>query len=178
MQVAIVRCPDNFAYNDIDVKEEVFAGYAAATLEEAGFRYEVFDFKLNRSLRPTSVLESSPRLIAIPVRHPGDNLFYARRFVRQLRGLGGTIPHITLFGHANVAVEQNLKDYGFSTVILGEEPELVSLASAIESGTSFRDIPGIAFLKSDGSVQRNRPPAPQDLDELPWPKRYHLESIG
>lgn len=177
MDIAIVRCEDTYQYNDIDAKEEILACYAAATLEVAGFSCQVYDMKLEPDLTPQSVLDHSPSVIAIPVRHPGDTLYYARRFVRRLRRLVKTIPHITLFGHSNVAAEENLKKFKFDSIVTGEEQDLVGLVRQVVENGNIRMCPGVAYLDDQDRVIRNPPTPLPDLNTLPLPKRYHLEKL-
>lgn len=177
MDVVIVRCEDTYKYNDIDAKEEILACYAAAILEEVGLSCQVCDLKLEPNLTPQSVLSCFPSVIAIPVRHPGDTLYYARRFVRRLRRSVKTIPHITLFGHSNVAIEENLKKFKFDSIVTGEEQDLVGLVRQIVEKGDIRLCPGVAYIDDQDQVIRNPPTPLPDLNTLPFPKRYHLEKL-
>lgn len=178
MDVAIVRVPDTYAYNDIDLKEEVIAGYAAAFLEAAGMTWHVYDMKLDRSLTATHILRDTPKLIAICVRHPGDTLFYSRRLARSLRRMQlNAQTHITLFGHSNVGIEESLRKHGIDTVVTGEEADLVSLAHHVVHDAEESTVTGVARLTVEGTVKYIPPAQLADLSSFPWPKRYYLDRL-
>ncbi len=64
---------------------------------------------------------------------------------------------------------------GCDAVVLGEgEISGVKLINALKDKTPLKDVPGIAYKDSNGTVQINvRPPLVEDLDSMPW-AAYHL----
>jgi radical SAM superfamily enzyme YgiQ (UPF0313 family) len=77
--------------------------------------------------------------------------------------------------HPTVMYEQMLEDTNIDVVVIGEgDLTFENLVKAVERGSGFGDVRGIAY-RQDGLVLRTGPqPLVGNLDSLPMPDFYHL----
>ena len=146
--------------------------YVASSLLAAGHDVTVVDMegdRLSVSEAVQRTVDSSPNIVAF------GGMVTRFRFVRELAGLiRKELPDVFMTaGNSGVTTvpEIYLKACGLDCVVLGEgEVTSVELVNAVKEGVDWKEIPGIAWLGEDGSLQRSAPREPvPDLDSLPWP---------
>jgi radical SAM superfamily enzyme YgiQ (UPF0313 family) len=118
------------------------------------------------------VREARPFLVGI------SSLFtaYADEAIKTAQMVKASQPDckIILGGHHPTALpERVMESAAVDFVMRGEgEPSMALLARAIQNGSDFKDIPGLVYRKSDGSLHLNEPAAMAD------PGNYPLPAIG
>lgn len=146
--------------------------YVASSLLNAGHSVTVVDMEGDRlsafeAVRRT--VDSSPRIVAF------GGMVTRFRYVKELAGLiRSEMPDVFMTaGNSGATTVPGiyLKSCGLDCVVLGEgEVTAADLAGAVEEGRNWRQVPGIAWLGDDGSLQKSSPREPvSDLDSLPWP---------
>jgi len=177
-RVALIRCREIDQTSDSARNEEVLVSYAAAALEQAGICARVYDFCLDAALTTQALVSYHPKLAVVVVRRPGENLYSCTEFVRKLKNEEGWVGHITLFGHSLNGFEDALRRSPLDSVVLGEEPDLIRLAMAVESGAEIASVSGLAYVDPQTDrVVANAPSPFPNLDVLPFPKHYYLEEL-
>ncbi len=146
--------------------------YVASSLMNAGHDITVVDMEGDRLSVKEAVLrtvQSSPGMVAF------GGMVTRFRYVRDLSALiRKELPDIFMIaGNSGVTTvpEIYLKSCGLNCVVLGEgEVTSVELVNAVEKGTDWQQVPGIAWLDKGGQLEKSSPREPiRDLDSLPWP---------
>lgn len=158
-----------------ELEENLSLRYLASALEAAGHRVELLAFNGEEAFGPVllSILEAEdpPLLVGLSLAFQWramDSLAIAV----ALREAGYT-GVIAAGGHfATFAAAELLGDFPELDVIVRQEAErtLVALISAIEAGTDWAAIPGLAY-RVEGRPHLTATPAVPDLAALPWPDR-------
>lgn len=86
--IALARAPHTYRYNSTDVREDVIISQLSYVLGRLDVPHRIFDFHLQRDLHASAILSGDPSAIVISVRETGDNVHYAFRLARYLRGIG------------------------------------------------------------------------------------------
>ncbi len=146
--------------------------YVASSLLKAGHEVTVVDMegdRLSVNEATDRVEASSPEMVAF------GGMVTRFRYVKELTKLvRSRLPGVfTTAGNSGVSTvpEVYLKSCELDCVVLGEgEITAVELADAVERGTDWKQVSGLAWLDSEGILQKSRPREPiADLDSLPWP---------
>lgn len=146
--------------------------YVAASLQNAGHTVTVVDMEGN-SLSPDTavklVVQSEPEMVAF------GGMVTRFRYVKELAlGIRKALPDVFMCAGnsgASTVPDLYLKSCKLDCVVLGEgEITSVELADAVSSGQEWTCVAGLAWLGTDGSVERSCAREPvADLDDLPWP---------
>lgn len=151
--------------------------YLAASLERHGIDVQILDFLVTRytpeKLR-RKLADYRPQLVGVTC----VTLNYPRasRILRTCKAYDPGITTMIGGPHATFALSETLlKSPWIDAIAIGEgERTLVEVATALEQGRDFHQVPGIAFADG-GMVVKTAPRPPiQDLDELPMPARHLL----
>ena len=148
--------------------------YVAAALQGAGHRVSVVDMEgddLTTDRAVTLVRETSPDMVGF------GGMITRYSIVREMgRTLKREMPGVFLMaGNSGATTVPGLylENAGMDAVVLGEGEEAsVELAAAVESGSDWRTVEGLAFRDDSGKTAFSRPrPLLANLDGLPWPAR-------
>ena len=146
----------------------------ASSLLETGHEVTVVDMEGDRlSVQEAfgRIVASSPEMVAF------GGMVTRFRYVKELTKLvRNRLPGVfTTAGNsgASTVPEVYLKSCEMDCVVLGEgEITAVELAGALERGADWKQVSGLAWLDSDGVLQKSSPREPiADLDSIPWPAR-------
>jgi len=148
--------------------------YVAAALQHAGHRVSVVDMEgedLSTERAFTLIGETAPEMVGF------GGMITRYSIVREIGGrLKREMPGVFLMaGNSGATTIPGLylENAGMDAVVLGEgEAASVELAAAVESGSDWRSVAGLAFRDDTGSTAFSRPrPLLENLDDLPWPAR-------
>ena len=165
--------------NKIFPKYPLYLLYAAAVLEEAGFKVTVIDaaernYDINQTVNLLKGIRPAPVLTAIEISSP--SMDHDMKFIEQLKANVST--HITLLGaHATVYHKEILRDYPFvDTIVRGEfSLSLGELANCLSKESDLSLARGITYRK-DSQININKDmPLIDNLDKLPYPARHLLD---
>lgn len=84
--------------------------------------------------------------------------------------------HISFYGNTHVNITSFFEN-SIGSVILGEEYSALSLVDCILNGGVLDSVDGIAYRNINGDITVNRVQLQANLDDLPFPTRYALDSI-
>ncbi|HTU43796.1 MAG TPA: radical SAM protein [Bryobacteraceae bacterium] len=147
-------------------------GYLSATLQQHGYRVQVFDFEQN----PKDILRAAKLSKPILIGFSLIFQFYVDRFgslIRYLRRHGVTC-HFTMGGHfPSLSYEHNFQLIPEIDSIVRFEGEttLLELVDSLSTGRSWCDLKGIAYKSGDSVVANPLRPLVPNLDDLPYPER-------
>lgn len=147
-------------------------GYLAATLREAGYRVEVFDFQHDRE----ELLAAAQRLRPVLIGFSLIFQFYINQFsslMKYLRAnginchftMGGHFPSLSYIRTLDLAPELD------SIVRFEGELTLLELVDLLCTGKEWRAIEGIAYRAASEAIATPPRALVQDLDRLPFPDR-------
>ena len=155
-------------------------GYLAAVLRRSGYAVEVVDIEQD----PREILRIPRELNPLVIGFSLIFQFFINRYATLLYLLreNGLDCHFTMGGHfPSLSYEQTLELVPEldSVVRFEGEATLLELVEAVEAGTEWRGIHGLAYRDDEGKVVLTRPRALLErLDELPYPDReYEPESV-
>ncbi len=146
--------------------------YIASSLLNAGHDVTVVDMEGDHLSQPEAVLRtvnSSPDVVAF------GGMVTRFRFVKELAiAIRKEIPNAFMTaGNSGVTTvpEIYLRSCQLDCVVLGEgEVTSVELLDSLQKKTDWHDVPGIAWLDTDGVLKKSPPREPvAELDTLPWP---------
>jgi radical SAM superfamily enzyme YgiQ (UPF0313 family) len=146
--------------------------YIASSLLEAGHHVTVVDMEGDRLTVKEAVqctVDSTPGIVAF------GGMVTRFRYVKELaEHIRKRLPDVFLTaGNSGVSTIPDiyLKSCGLNCVVLGEgEITVVELAEAVENEADWKQVPGLAWLNTEGVLQKSSPRQPiADLDRLPWP---------
>jgi len=151
--------------------------YLAASLEQYGIDVEILDFLVTRytpeKLR-RKLADYRPQVVGVTC----VTLNYPRasRILRTCKAYDPSITTLIGGPHVTFALSETLlRAPWIDAIVIGEgERTLVEVATALEQGKDFHQIPGIAFADGGMVVKTEPRPLIQDLDELPMPARQLL----
>jgi len=161
----------------IQLQENIGLGYLASFLEKKGIVVDIMDLNLS-NLTPKEIASRDYSLAGISV-HSSDDAREAVLIANQLKREQDNL-HVTLGGH--YASRQDLEILSSSrsidSVVRGEgEATLYALYKTLEKNGSLRNVEGLSFQSAD-SIEKNRDRKPiEDLDTIPFPKRYNLANL-
>jgi len=157
--------------------------YAAALLRQHGYSVAVFDPMLEDPATgfPAALRQARPRVVALCE----DNFnFLSKMCLSRMREVALEMIGLSRATGARVVVNgsdstDHLSQYlqgGADFIMIGEaEQTLLELVDSLigNSGQDAIEIPGLAFMKSQGARLYKTPPRTliKDLDELPFPAR-------
>jgi anaerobic magnesium-protoporphyrin IX monomethyl ester cyclase len=159
--------------------ESLGIGYIASSLEANGFNPTILDMEA-RSLSEEEVIAQTKLKCPINVgiaalsKSTMDSALGLAKLVKEATGA-----HVTLGGHlATFSHEDILRTAPqVDSVVRGEaELTLPELVRGIQRG-SLEGINGITYRGENGIVVNANRPRLDDLDSLPFPKRYNLQEI-
>ena len=167
-----------------DLEENLGIGMIAAAAEAAGHEVSVVLFNETSQAKEVAekILTAHPHVVGLSIQfqHRAREFFALARCLRAC-GYGG---HITTGGQfPTMAYKEVLSDTnGVDSVVLHDgEASFVELLRALELARPLKDVPGLAILDDTGGPLRT--PGRrlvEDLDLLPFPKRYrpHTRHVG
>lgn len=162
-----------------DLEENLGIGMIAAAATQAGHEVVVVPFNGHDELGAVAarVIQARPDVVGLAVQFQHR----AHEFLdlsRRLRA-SGFAGHVAVGGQfPTMAWREVLAGgHGVDSVVLHEgEQTLVDLLDALERGESHGrvgEVAGLAIVGDDGAPVRTAPrPLVEDLDELPFPRRY------
>jgi anaerobic magnesium-protoporphyrin IX monomethyl ester cyclase len=160
-----------------DFEENLGVGILAACLEREGHAVEILPFNVAADTAPlvARVCASAPDLVGLSMQfqHRAPEFLALSRALRR----AGYRGHVTCGGQfPTLAFREVLEgEHGIDTVVLHDgEHTLVALAEALVHGRSLRDTDdGLAVRTAERRM-------PDDLDAIPFPKRYrdHNRHMG
>lgn len=167
-----------------DLEENLGIGMIAAAAEAAGHEVFVVPFNETSQTREVAgqILTTQPLLVGLSIQfqHRAREFFALARYLRAC-GYGG---HITVGGHfPTMAYREVLSDdNGVDSVVMHDgEATFVELLRALELARPLEDVPGLAILdEADEPLRTPGRRLVEDLDQLPFPKRYrpHTRQVG
>ena len=163
-----------------DFEENLALGILTAVAEQQGHSARVLRF--NEEVEAASIVEqivsAAPEVVGLSMQfqHRADEFLSLSRALRD----AGYRGHITCGGQfPSLASAETLEcNAGIDSVVLydGEE-SLAELLDAIELGQPLSEVAGLVLPTNDGKSFRTAPrPLPEDLDSLPFVKRYRPHS--
>ncbi|HML03523.1 MAG TPA: B12-binding domain-containing radical SAM protein [Candidatus Bathyarchaeia archaeon] len=165
-----IRRGDNYT-----VFPPIFDAYAAAVLENEGYKVSMIDAQAADTAEPQlleSVENGNPELIVSRISLPS--------FESDLKTIGSLKARLSKVFYAGwgsvCKVEpQATLSKGSLDAVIRDELEFVisSLTKAIKNGTDLDEVAGISFKKSGKIVDNPSRPYEMNLDKLPTPA-YHL----
>ena len=159
-----------------EIEENLSLRYIASSLAEHGYASEIVAFnhdgEFGAAIAQIANAEEPPLVVGISLAFQ----WRARDFLAFAMALrdAGYRGHVTMGGHfATFASDDILADYPEIDSVVRQEAEetMVSLAKAIENGTSLDRIAGLAFRTEAGAVVRTEHPHLPDLAKIPRPDR-------
>jgi radical SAM superfamily enzyme YgiQ (UPF0313 family) len=164
-----------------EIYDNLGIGYLASFLESRGETADIVDYNspgFEESRFLSRAAKDNYEIAGISV-GSRQELSGAATIARGLRDAGFT-GHITLGGHyVSSRAQKILQGEGcIDSVVSGEgEETLYGLCRAAANGGHLEEIPGV-IVKREGIIIRAPRRGPiEDLDSLPFPKRYNLDSI-
>jgi methylmalonyl-CoA mutase cobalamin-binding subunit len=160
-----------------ELEENLGLRYMAAALEQAGHQAEIVPFNTaNESSQVVQqVLRFQPQVVGLSMVFTGR----ADEFCRLAQAIrsAGSSSHIIAGGHfASFNRDRLLQDFpAFDSIALCEGEEIIcSLAASLPD---LSQVPGLCYRLPDGKTTTN-PTAgnPENLDQLPFPKRSKFHS--
>jgi anaerobic magnesium-protoporphyrin IX monomethyl ester cyclase len=160
--------------------------YIAASCREAGHNVTIVDgpgsaprnyFEFNgitvRGLSNQEILNKIPRdtqVIGLGCMFT-SNWVYVRELVDEIRKLFPDAFLVLGGEHGSGFPDFSMEQAPLDAVVTGEgEETIVALLEKLEAGDSIKDLAGIAFRDSDGTIQVNERRARiKDIDSIPWP---------
>lgn len=155
-----------------ELEENLGLRYMAAVLEKCGHEVALVPFNTGHD-----TAQAVRQILAFEADLAGFSMVFtgrAREFCRLASALrdGGYAGHLNAGGHfACLNCETLLKDFpAFDSIALGEGERIIcSLANNLHD---LNRVNGICYRMDDGTIALNPSSGnPQDLDELPFPKR-------
>ncbi|TET40650.1 MAG: radical SAM protein [Dehalococcoidia bacterium] len=174
MRVLLMSTPYPLEENPIP---PLSLSYLAGVLQREGIEIQILDLlvahysakKVREKLE-----EYQPQVVGVTC--VTLNYPTAARILRVCKDFDPGI--LTIIGgpHASFALKETLLGAPWIDIlVLGEgERTLVELIRALEKGTGFHQVSGIAFREDKRVVQTGRRSPIEDLDELPFPVRHLL----
>lgn len=160
-------------------QENLGVRYIAARLKQAGHVATVIAYSKNHWEIAEKVERERPHIVGLSLIF--QSMFPEFNSLAALLRGRGMCAHLTIGGHfPSFKPETVLKGMPFldSVVIHEGEETLLALADAINAGTPWKSIPGIAFI-DNGRIVKTPPRSPlNDLDLLPWPDREDKTYVG
>jgi radical SAM superfamily enzyme YgiQ (UPF0313 family) len=154
-------------------------GYLAATLREAGYSVEIFDYECDREDILAAALKSNPILVGFSLIFQS----YVSQFgalMRYLRDNDVTC-HFCIGGHfPSLSYERtiDLLPELDSVVRFEGEITLLELVDRLSAGRDWRVIQGIAYRDGSGVNATEMRPLVHDLDDLPYPeRRFNVNAV-
>lgn len=157
--------------------ENLALGFLAATMEKQGHQVEIIDARINEYSPETvarKIQMSKPFFLGFSV--ISEESIPWIEALKQIVGAPDWLLHVSMGGYYPSlqpwAVLQRLPFV--DSVVQGEgELTLVELVNRILLKRSWEDVSGLALRSMDKSIRVNcRRPVIQNLDSLPFPKRY------
>ncbi len=159
-----------------EIEENLSLRYIASSIAPAGYETQIVPFNMEADFLPAlrAILQApEPPLVV------GLSLAFqwrARDFLAFAVALreGGYRGHITVGGHfGTFAAAEILADFPEIDTVVRQEAEetMLALCRALETGASYRELPGLALRADDGSIVITEHPPLPDLSKLPWPDR-------
>lgn len=185
MKIALIRCQEH-DYSYQQWFEDVPIGVIASLLDKDSIGYSIFDFALKPMLdsddyksNVDKILEIFPNLIIFFIEKlPSNQPIYISTLIKQLKIYEKNWSiHYSVYGVTQPFAMQFLEELPVDSVVIGEEDGLLELVNALSTGQSLESVSGLVYRENNGVVKHNPPkPLSTDLDSLPFPKRYFLES--
>jgi radical SAM superfamily enzyme YgiQ (UPF0313 family) len=164
-----------------ELSENLGLGYLGGYLEFKGVPVEIVDFN-SSNLDLSQVVSMSHDKDYVIIGISGNSPFYladAMKFATSLKKQG-VRSHITLGGHCATFRDQEVLStcLAVDSIVRGEgELTLHELYEALRSEGDLDNIDGLAF-RVNGEVRRTKTrPAIQELDTIPFPKRYNMRGV-
>jgi len=182
MHVALIAPNNPGSYRSAEiVAEHLGLSVLAATLERGGHRAAIVDARFHDLDPGTACLQAladDPRVVGVSLISM-EAVDWTRRFANALRAAGSTV-HLVLGGYfPTLQPERALQLVPQAdSVVLGEgEVTLLELVRALEAGTDWRTLTGLALRSGGGVTRMPRRPLVTDLDALPWPRHDLVEGM-
>lgn len=179
MRILLCHC-SSFVGNDVSHPrvEHLGIAYLAALARARGHTVTILDANIEK-IEANEVVQrvrslGDVDLIGFSV--VGPNYHQTRLVIAGIRAFGSKA-HICLGGYLPTFLNhQVLGDCpGANSIVMGEaDTSFVQLAEAIEGGSRWRDVPGVAFADARQVVSNPLPPLTPDLNRLPFPARDTL----
>ncbi len=193
MKILLINPPQTFFPGSDLISGNLPLGlmYLAAVLDKEGFKVELLDAFMAESQprtkedaievgMPYDQLEADIKRIKpdiVGIANPfSTQIEHAKKVADIAKQLNPEVLTVVGGPHVTVVPEQFLEEaQNVDMAVVGEgENTIVELAKACETESSFSEVAGIAFRKTDGQIQITQPrPFIKNLDELPYPA-YHL----
>ncbi len=154
----------------------LLSGYAASSLEKAGFNVVMLDARkccwdFERTKRELLLL--NPDLVCVNAVYLWEHTSVLLTFLDDLK-LSGYRGYLTLFGFFPSLSYHEILDetQSVDSVVVGEcELTLIELAGSLEQGKSTAGIAGLAVRKAGRAFLGDHRRPEQFPDIFPWPKR-------
>ncbi len=185
MRIALVSPNDKGSYRNANfLTENLGIGYLWAYLEERGHEVVICDARFNDFTPEVTLKQLGSKSIDVLGFSiwTGEGADWCRDFLDLYMKVQRK-SHIVLGGYfPTLQPERSFKVLPQTEVIVMGEGEGVfyQLITAFEENQEWRDFHGIAYFdKNQGKVITTpRAKLLEDLDSLPWPKRYLTDKMG
>lgn len=185
LKIALISPNDNASYRSANfLTENLGLGYLWAYLEERGYEIVLCDARFNDySPEKASELLNAHKFdvvgFSIWTREGAE---WCKLFLKEFRKTQKDI-HIVLGGYfPTLQPEDSFKILPESDIIVMGEGEEVfhKVLKAFENHTDWKEFPGVAYFdkSQDKVIITARAKLLEDLDTLPWPKRYLTDKMG
>lgn len=154
-------------------------GYIASYLELHGYEVDILD-NMYDNLSDSDIINqiqvNNYAMIGISV--CDQSRIYALKLIKKFKNLNINTP-IILGGYSATLSFKGILDSfpGITCCVLGEGEETVlELANCISEKRNWKNVDGIAYKDNDKLVINKKRALISDLDELPFPKRKHVDA--
>lgn len=149
----------------------------ASVLKREGHQVKVFDPFPASSAEGTligEIVEFKPDILGLSLM----TIQYrkAKELIQQLKNEIPNAVYCCGGAHASALPEETLHDLNIDFIVIGEgEYTTRDVCSALDTGYSLEDIPGVAYKEKGEIIFNESKPLIQNLDEIPFPDRGLLD---
>lgn len=160
-------------------QDNLGVGYLASILLNAGYKIKIIDFQMGPEVILQQIRENDPLIVGFSVifQYHIDEFKDLIDFLR----VGGVQCHLCAGGHFPSLRYRDLLDFipGLNSVVLFEgEHTFLEMVRAIDAGTEWRNIRGIAYKENGECRATPLRPLEEDLDIFPPPARPPLREYA
>ncbi len=159
--------------------ENLGIGYLSSVLCEAGYQVKTIDFRKDKADILAELLQYDPLLIGFSVIYE-EHIYNFKNLIEHLRN-NGILCHFTAGGHfASLRTPDLFKIIPFLDSIVRYEGEhtLLDLVRHLHSGTDWKEVIGLSYMKNGTLVNNKLRPLETDLDVFPFPLRSELKEYA
>ncbi len=149
----------------------------SAMLRKNGFSPQILDLFDNHNWKNIKEILSKEEPDLVGITCLTNTRMNSYRLASISKGINPNVKVVLGGPHPTVMYQQVLENYPVDIVIIGEgDLTFLDVVKALEDGTPLERVKGIAFKRGAKIIKTEPRPLITDLDSLPMPNYYHLES--